>query len=305
VVAAWTGTGEAQPLAGVEVRWTAPARCPGPDDVQARVRRLLGAHAPTASPKERLVADGTVVAADGRYRLTLTVRQGNEPSGVTRVFDSASCESLAGAAAVTLALLARGEARTDGAASRPSPGPPAPAQPPSEALPAASAPGTTSAGSPPATAPPATAPPATAPPAMAPPATAPPATAPPAMAPPAAAPSATAPADARASPRTAESLPGATPALPATPGFALEAPWLAVDAGVLPGFAYGVGAGVGVRVNQLRVRMAGVLWLPQRGHNAAPYEARYQRRTESCRPATLGPGDRSRWVLAWRWLSKT
>jgi len=234
----------------------APANCPGPDDVQARVRRLLGPLAPKASPKERLVAEGTVVAMDGRYRLSLTVRHGDEPSGVTRVFDSASCESLAGAAAVTLALLARGEARTDAAASRPSPGSPTTAQPSTTTTPpAASASGATPAGAPPATAPPATAPPATAP------------------------PTAT-PAGARANPEAAESLPATTAALQTAPGwFALEAPLLAVDMGVLPLVAYGMGVGVGVRVNQLRVRMAGLLWLSQSATNAAPYEAAYQRRT--------------------------
>ena len=154
---AWAGTGEAQPLAGVEVHWVAPARCPGPDDVQERVRRLLGTHAPSVSAKDRLVADGTVVSVDGRYRLSLTVRQGNEPAGVIRVFDSASCESLAGAAAVTLALLARGDAHAEGAASRSLPGPPSPTGPPSTAPHAASAPGSISAGSPSTGAPPAAA----------------------------------------------------------------------------------------------------------------------------------------------------
>lgn len=257
----------------------APSRCPGTDDVQARVRRLLGTHAPTGSPTERLVAEGTVVAADGRYRLTLSVRTGRQGSeAVTRIFDSGSCESLAGAAAVTLALLARGGASSDGPASPVSPGAPAPSQPPSAAPPAASAPGAVSATSPSADSPPAAAP-------FAPPSAA-------SAAPsPATTPPASAPTDAHAREEAAESPPAATAEFPAIPGkFALEAPLLAVDAGVLPGSAYGVGVGAGVRVNQLRVRMAGLLWLSQSGTNAAPYEANYQRRTGELSGCYSWPG---------------
>ncbi len=272
-VVAWSAAGEAQPLAGVDVRWVAPARCPGPDDVQARVRRLLGPHVQQATRQERLVAEATVVTVDGRYRLSLTVRQGDDPSGVTRIFESASCESLAGAAAVALALLARGEARTDGATSRPSPGSPAPTAPPtlaSPAPPAAGAEGTTPSGSPPATAP-----------AASPAATSPPATSPSAASPPAAAPPATASSAVVATPETSESISSIPPAPSATHGsfVGLEAPLLAVDAGVLPSWAYGLGIGVGVRVSRFRVRMAGFLWLSQSSTSTTRYEATYHRRT--------------------------
>jgi hypothetical protein len=252
----------------------APAECPGRDDVQARVHRLLGPHAPNASRQERLVAEGTVVAVSGRYRLSLIVRQGNDPSGTTRVFDSTSCDSLAGAAAVTLALLARGANRTDGAAAGGSTGPPTSAQPTSAAQPAATATGSTPAGSPPAaTATGST--PAGSPPA----ATATGST--PAGSPSAAPAPLAAPANIRASSESAESHPETTPEAPSTRGWspALEAPFLAVDAGVLPWLVFGMGVGVGVRVNRLRVRLAGLLWLPQSGGGAAPYEATYERRT--------------------------
>ena len=113
---AWAGRGEAKPVAGVELHWVAPARCPGAEDVRARVRRLLGSDAAGASSGERLVAEGTVVEASGHYRLSLKVRQPDaQPAEVTRVVESMSCDGLAGAAAVILALFARGEA--DGAAS--------------------------------------------------------------------------------------------------------------------------------------------------------------------------------------------
>ncbi len=265
---AWTGIGEAQPLAGVDVRWVAPARCPGPDDVQARVGRLLGSHAPRASRQGRLVAEATVVAMVGRYRLTLTVRQGDEPSSVTRVFDSASCESLAGAAAVTIALLARGEERT---------------APPAAAPPAAA---------PPATTPPETTPPETTSPATTPPETTPPAMTPPDAAPRAPTPPAAAPADVGANPEASESAPSKTTARPSTRGSSVtfEAPLLAIDAGVLPSFAYGAGAGVGARVNRFRVRLAGFLWLSQSGTHATPYEATYHRRTGQLSGCYAWPG---------------
>jgi hypothetical protein len=266
---AWSGTVDAQPLAGVEVRWVAPVRCPGPDDVRARVRRLLGPRAPKASRQEPLIAEATVVAIDGRYRLTLTVRQGDESSGVTRIFESTSCESLAGAAAVTLALLARGEARSDGATP-----------------PGTSQPGTTEpAASPPAASPPATAQPATSAPAASPPATAQPsapATSPPPTSPPAAPAPATAPADvvANAHPETPAFPSSTAPASPATSGphVALAAPLLAVGTGVLPSWAYGVGAGVEARMDRLRVRLAGFLWL-SRSASETLYEATYHRRS--------------------------
>ncbi len=289
---AWSGTVDAQPLAGVEVRWVAPARCPGPDDVRARVRRLLGPRAPKASGQEPLIAEATVVAIDGRYRLTLTVRQGDESSGVTRIFESTSCESLAGAAAVTLALLARGEARSDGATppatSRPGTTEPA-ASPLATAQPAASPPATAQ----PAASPPATAQPAASAPARSPPATAQPATAPPATAPPATSPPATAPADvvANANPETPESPSSTAPASPATSVsyVALVAPLLAVDTGVLPSWAYGVGAGVEARVDRLRVRVAGFLWLPQSA-SETPYEATYHRRSAELSGCYAWPG---------------
>jgi hypothetical protein len=136
VVAAWSGGAQAQPVAGVEVRWAAPPPCPDGDDVLARVRRLLGADTVEAPQKDRLIAEGTVVAIKGHYRLRLIVRPEKQPVGVPRVFDSESCESLAGAAAVTLALLARGETRTDEAN---------PSSPPDALRPSRLAPGATSA----------------------------------------------------------------------------------------------------------------------------------------------------------------
>jgi hypothetical protein len=91
----------------VEIHWEAPSTCPDAADVEARVRRLLGAV--RASPKDRLIAEGTVAVVNGRYQLKLKVRQRERLVGASRVFDSDVCDSLAGAAAVSLALLAGGQ----------------------------------------------------------------------------------------------------------------------------------------------------------------------------------------------------
>jgi hypothetical protein len=223
-IVAWTARADAQ-VAGVELHWSAPPSCPGADEVRSRLRRLAGAEGSAASATGRLIADGEVIATGGRYRLTLTVRQPTETEGQTRVFESATCESLAGAAAVTLALLARGEARSAGAAPPPSP---------SSAAPSPAAPT------------------------------------------PAAAPSATA---TTAAPSANEGAPGeARPPTPHGP-FALQAPVLRVDAGVLPSPAYGLGIGARVRVSRVMVGLAGALWLPQSASAGGAFAASYQRRS--------------------------
>jgi len=65
--------------------------------------------------------------------------------------------------------------------------------------------------------------------------------------------------------------------------FALQAPVLAFDAGVLPSPAYGVGVGAEVRVEWLLVMLGGALWLPQSdsGESAGGggYSAKYERRS--------------------------
>jgi hypothetical protein len=98
---------QAQHPPGVEVRWVAPATCPSTADVEERVSRLLGTNVANGSPTERLVAEATVAVVGGRYRLELAMQREGHPVGVTRVFESDACETLAGAAAVTLALVIR------------------------------------------------------------------------------------------------------------------------------------------------------------------------------------------------------
>ncbi len=260
-----TGGAAAQPIPGIDVHWAAPGTCPGAADVQARVRRLLGAEAPSSPRRERIAVDGTVARANGRYRLTLHVsnlsdtRAAGQPAGVTRVFDSESCESLAGAAAVTLVLLARGNPHWDERATSPSgaPAPPASgsASVAASAPPAAAATERPSGPSPPQALTPQAPPPAPAPPSPAPPAP---------QAPAREAPAATA--DGRGGARWSAVLRG---------------PLLAVDEGVLPSWAAGVGVGAGLRVNGFEAALTAVLWLPQTDGEggAGIYQGSYARRT--------------------------
>jgi hypothetical protein len=246
-VAAWSGKGEAQELPGVEMHWEAPAGCPGTADVESRVRRLLGSEAAQSPPSDRLVADATVLVVGGRYQLRLNVRQGGRALGGTRVFDSDSCASLAGAAAVTLALLARGEPRPSDVAASLSSGP-------------TSAGPTAGTASPPASA--STAPPPPAPP----------------TATPTSGPAAAEKANATSGERSSTDGEGRRPGR----GWSadVELPLLSMDDGVLPGLAYGLGASAGIRVSRVQAMLTGVLWLPQEsGAAGSPYVVRYVRYT--------------------------
>ena len=283
MILAWTGRGEANPAAGIELHWVAPARCPGPNEVRARVRRLLGSDAAGASSREKLVAEGTVVEVDGHYRLSLTVKQAEtEPAGVPRVFESTSCDSLAGAAAVTLALLARGEARPDGRVSpppsdvsrEPSSIPESGAPPASSAgSTSSSAPGSASAASPTSSshASSAALPAASSVPSAS------------SQPPSEATPPASRPPGARTGTETASGPVDAVrdqgPTAMARWSPAVRVPVLVSDEGVLPSAGYGLGLGAGVRVSQLLIMLSGIVWLSQSETGTSPYAATYQRRT--------------------------
>jgi hypothetical protein len=86
--------------AEVTLRWDAPSECPGRDDVLARIRALAGA---SLDRTEELSVEGRIERVAGRFSLTLLVRDDREVR--TRVITSDACADLAGAAAVTLALL--------------------------------------------------------------------------------------------------------------------------------------------------------------------------------------------------------
>jgi hypothetical protein len=261
---AWAGGATAQPEANIELRWVAPPTCPDEKAVENRIRRLLGGDGAVHRPEDRISAEGNVVF-DGRYRLRLSVRRAREASATTRFFDSDSCDSLAGAAAVTLSLLARGDraAEEPRAATEPTPLPTARSAP-TTSTPAPGAPASTPA-------PPTTAPPT-------------------AASTPTAVASAPSSPPARDSPAPNAGRAGASVASPAEHGqplvvekiaVAIDAPLLTLDEGVLPSTAYGIGAAAGIRLYRLQLMVSGVLWLTQSGNAsvASQYEGSYERRS--------------------------
>ena len=88
----------------LELTWRAPAECPQEAAVRERVRALTGE---SARPSARLRAQGVVTSVAGRYRLSLSIREGSATR--ERTIDSDSCVDLAGAAAVALGLLLRND----------------------------------------------------------------------------------------------------------------------------------------------------------------------------------------------------
>ena len=95
----------AQPLAGPELSWQAPAGCPQVAEVRARIEAIAGS---AVTKETRLQAQARVTRADGRFHLRLLLRDG-ELTG-ERNITSDSCEDLAGATAVALGLMLRSEA---------------------------------------------------------------------------------------------------------------------------------------------------------------------------------------------------
>ncbi|HEX6278123.1 MAG TPA: hypothetical protein VFZ53_33995 [Polyangiaceae bacterium] len=86
--------------AEMTLRWEAPAACPQRAEVLDRIRALTGS---SRDKTDELAVEGSIERADGRFSLTLLVRDGREVR--KRVIASERCADLAGAAAVTLALL--------------------------------------------------------------------------------------------------------------------------------------------------------------------------------------------------------
>ena len=120
----WTAVGWGQPVPGIDLRWSAPARCPSAANVRERIRHLLGGVAESHS--EHIVADVDVVEVGGRYQLTLNLRSNGSRLGKSRSLESESCDSLAGAAAVTVAMLVRSDSPASTASSSTPGGPTAP-----------------------------------------------------------------------------------------------------------------------------------------------------------------------------------
>jgi hypothetical protein len=93
------GQAKAEAQHQVDLRWEAPQGCPQDSEVRGRIQRILG----SGRHDSPLRAEGTVTRLDTRYHLELVVHVG-EVTG-TRSLTSKSCDDLAGAAAVEIALL--------------------------------------------------------------------------------------------------------------------------------------------------------------------------------------------------------
>lgn len=93
----------------VELTWDAPAECPQESAVREQLNALSGKPTPA---RRRLRAAGHVEHVGKRYRLTLSVREGDALR--ERTMNADSCTDLAGAAAVALGLLIRNERPTAG-----------------------------------------------------------------------------------------------------------------------------------------------------------------------------------------------
>jgi hypothetical protein len=101
----------------VELDWSAPPGCPDAAEVHERIRALAGENLRT---KERLRATGRIEHRGARFRLTLTVRDGESVG--ERTVDSDACTDLAGAAAIALGLLLEDKRQAEAAATQTKPG---------------------------------------------------------------------------------------------------------------------------------------------------------------------------------------
>lgn len=90
---------------GLTLSWQAPPACPDARAVEAQVTSLLAAPAGGEASLRSIRADGLVTERAGRFRLELELRDGALVD--RRQFEGATCEEVAGAAAVAVALLMR------------------------------------------------------------------------------------------------------------------------------------------------------------------------------------------------------
>jgi hypothetical protein len=88
----------------VDLRWSSPPGCPQIGAVEEQIRAMVSN---SARVTPGLRADGEITRIASRYRLTLLVFDANGRR--ERIIESDSCTALAGAAAVALGLLLRGE----------------------------------------------------------------------------------------------------------------------------------------------------------------------------------------------------
>ena len=103
LVVGWTSAVAAQPAASFALSWNGPSGCPTAENVRARVDALLGGASAISVADVR--ASGQVERVDNGFRLLLSMGVGSSPS--SRVIEARTCDELAGAAAIAIALLAR------------------------------------------------------------------------------------------------------------------------------------------------------------------------------------------------------
>jgi hypothetical protein len=94
----------AQPTAHLSLTWDAPVGCPTRDEIHSRVDALLGGGS-SASSVSDVQAAGEVERSASGYRLRLSLSAGDRPT--IRELRADTCDELAGAAAIAIALLAR------------------------------------------------------------------------------------------------------------------------------------------------------------------------------------------------------
>lgn len=130
-VLAVSRSADAAGVAGL-MDWDAPEACPGALDVYARLSSVLGYEPDTLGKLSRV--RGSVVPTANGYRLVLETFESGRRS--SRLFEAASCDDLADAAALAIALAM---APPGVAAPEPEPSPPEEAPPTTPALEAAGA----------------------------------------------------------------------------------------------------------------------------------------------------------------------
>lgn len=114
------GAAQAQSAASIELSWQAPLECPTDEDVRKRIVALVGSK---QQPSAAVRAEAVVTRiSPAKMQLRLVTRA----AGVTghRTLEGASCDALAGAAAVHVALLLQsraGSSAPSDAASQPRP----------------------------------------------------------------------------------------------------------------------------------------------------------------------------------------
>ena len=87
----------AGPSAPIDLQWTAPTECPSDPEVEARVRDLVGPDVGLAGG-----ATANVVASGDRFAASITLR--SDRGTTTRSFAADSCEALADAVALVVAV---------------------------------------------------------------------------------------------------------------------------------------------------------------------------------------------------------